>query len=752
MSQHKRSRSKERSTKSSPITTRWDDQQRDQRRFKIALRHIAWCCAIIATNWMVFRPCHKGLNQRLSNYSKQVHSFAEHTPVRFAPYVSHVTNQTTAVMNMTGFRQTTTKWHRDLRDLQERIETKFNLEFERDHLDDDFEPVCSNVRFAYTAFVVADSAVLLMLVLVVLRILYKDFCTVYGANRRSVNIQFHSVLASIEALTILNYPVFQLSMGAVSLAYQFKRSVDALKKIQVSLLVSDDPQMFDALYVRASIWQGKRFGVKEPLSGIHLDHLYVITLRTRAYLLTLAIAIGVSVLMWRASVRSITRWRRNINAVCSIGIVVPNGKTIFRVGSGVLVNGIKPNGRSHRGSTMQPMVVTNWHCLHDIIDVSKSAASQQRTSLRLRTHVNVLQSQTSMTRKSCSYDAPGWKILIGVRDVEGRFEDIRWSYMGKIVLESPMREFVPRREEQEAVGLSETENKYKKDHVNREGATGTTTAPVDRPSMARQQSELYQNSPPNTSEAPQSHASPRSPPPSTSVLEDYLTGIDICVLNIEHVVNVHGLQKSGNNRNYIFELITIATDHKNDNVDEKHSSATTLAPQEKPLLPLARLPRFDTVYEGNRYHLFRPALATSLSVRISDQLRLMGYPPDAGGYDMSILTTFFTGVDYEDRQNNEGRYLLANTVLPNGFSGGAAVNDDGELVGICTAEHGKGISCIRDYVDVSPLVMKASQIVMDRMSGEVGTTASWSSTTQGTHATEGEGSGAKSVLRLRRQF
>ena len=42
------------------------------------------------------------------------------------------------------------------------------------------------------------------------------------------------------------------------------------------------------------------------------------------------------------------------------------------------------------------------------------------------------------------------------------------------------------------------------------------------------------------------------------------------------------------------------------------------------------------------------------------------------------------------------------------------------------------------------------RITQNRMSGEVGTTDSWSSMTQGTHDTEGEGAGAKAVLRLRR--
>jgi hypothetical protein len=90
---------------------------------------------------------------------------------------------------------------------------------------------------------------------------------------------------------------------------------------------------------------------------------------------------------------------------------------------------------------MDPLVITNWHCLHDIVDRARSAASQSRTSLKLRTDVGVLESRTTPTRKSCSYDAPGWKILIGVRTGEGR-EDVRWCYVGTTLVESPMREFV----------------------------------------------------------------------------------------------------------------------------------------------------------------------------------------------------------------------------------------------------------------------------------------------------------------------
>ena len=79
---------------------------------------------------------------------------------------------------------------------------------------------------------------------------------------------------------------------------------------------------------------------------------------------------------------------------------------------------------------------------------------------------------------------------------------------------------------------------------------------------------------------------------------------------------------------------------------------------------------------------------------------------------MSILTTWLTGVDFEDRIKLQGRYLLANTVLPRGFSGGAAVDTEGTLIGICTAEHGSGISCIRDFRDLRPLLLKAERMLL----------------------------------------
>ena len=190
-----------------------------------------------AVGWLLFADCCNGLSKRFSDYSLQVQHFAEDTPTRFVSFVKRAGNPID--INVTKFRTAAAKWHRDVRNLQDDIETKFSLEFERDWENDGFEPVCSNVALVYTTFLVADSLVLLVLLLVVLRILWKDFCTVYGSNRRSVQIQFHAALASVECLVILNWPLFQLSMSAVELAHQFKSAVDALKKIQVQLLVTD---------------------------------------------------------------------------------------------------------------------------------------------------------------------------------------------------------------------------------------------------------------------------------------------------------------------------------------------------------------------------------------------------------------------------------------------------------------------------------------------------------------------------------
>ena len=769
-------------------------------RLRIITSHTIFSIFIATIGYFLFSNCLFGLEARFSDYSQQVQAFAKETPVQFQSYVQQIQNNRSKHVNVSAFQSTTAKWHHDLRTLQDDIENKFRLEFELDIENDNFVPVCANVRLAYLLFIFFDSLVLFVLFLVILRILYKDMCTIYGANRHSVKIQFHVMLAAVECFIILNLPLLNLSMSAVDLSHQFKTVVDELKKIQVLLLVGDDPTTYNHLYLRASIWQGKRFGVRVPLSNTHLDDIYNSTLKTRAYLLTFFIAVGISILMYRASIRSVTRWRRNVNAVCSIGIVVPTdnegrgGKTIFRVGSGVLVSGSDSNGRSYQKSKLAPLIVTNWHCLHDIVDVSKSASSQSRTNLKLRTHVNVLQSTTSITRKSCSYDAPGWKILIGVRDVEGTGgkEDIRWLYTGKTVVESPMREFAEKRIDMNrdlsnagnASNASERSGGTGQRESSRTGGGSSTggsstgvgggdersngnggdsssssssssslsdgmwtsslvaTGDVENEEntsrasqMKRQQSELYQPiaSPSTSSQSQQSSSQDElnSSISSSQFSTDYLSGIDITVLQIENQIKVHGLRKSSNNRNYTFDSIESSdnisnnnnkknnnisnnnnnkknNNNNNNNNDLSLSTSSSFVSASSPFSiskSIQRLPRFDAIHD--EHHTFGRG-AASLSVRMSDQLRLMGYPPDAGGYDMSILTTFFTGVDYEDRQRNEGRYLLANSVLPIGFSGGAAVNEDGELVGICTMEHGNGISCIRDYVDVKPLVTQAS--------------------------------------------
>ena len=39
------------------------------------------------------------------------------------------------------------------------------------------------------------------------------------------------------------------------------------------------------------------------------------------------------------------------------------------------------------------------------------------------------------------------------------------------------------------------------------------------------------------------------------------------------------------------------------------------------------------------------------------------------------------------------------------------MDTEGTLIGICTAEHGSGISCIRDFRDLRPLLLKAERML-----------------------------------------
>jgi hypothetical protein len=396
-------------------------------------------------------------------------------------------------------------------------------------------------------------------------------------------------------------------------------------------------------------------------------------------------------MMWQASVVRVRRWRRNVGAVCSIGIVPPMSKAIIRVGSGCMVQA----GRAG------PVLLTNWHCLRDIVDLSKPAAAQNRQDLRLLTEVDVRQSNTSFTRRSCSFLAPGWQVLVGTADAGGP----RWRFRAELLLESPMREFATPADDAQ----------WDVDAGVNGGSSSSSSSSRSRAFLPDAGTEEQQG---------RRGGARRGQSRSNSIAG----GIDIAVLRLTEHILVHGIDKAKNNQHYVFENIEVQ-EQLSSSAAAAAAAAAAPAPAAPAAAPAAKykisssasaaaavldsLSRFgdhasqsSRTLDGGNSWSFRPHIKAGTT-----QLRLLGYPPDAGGYDMSILTTWLTGVDFEDRIKSRGRYLLANTVMPRGFSGGAAVDTEGTLIGICTAEHGSGISCIRDFRDLRPLLLKAERML-----------------------------------------
>jgi hypothetical protein len=92
-----------------------------------------------------------------------------------------------------------------------------------------------------------------------------------------------------------------------------------------------------------------------------------------------------------------------------------------------------------------------------------------------------------------------------------------------------------------------------------------------------------------------------------------------------------------------------------------------------------------------------------------DSLRLLGYPA-SGGYQLSVLTGFFTSMSFDYADQRRGAWLNININLPHGGSGGAAVNSQGELVGICTQTLGD-LTNIRSIAEAVKMIDQAKREV-----------------------------------------
>ena len=83
-----------------------------------------------------------------------------------------------------------------------------------------------------------------------------------------------------------------------------------------------------------------------------------------------------------------------------------------------------------------------------------------------------------------------------------------------------------------------------------------------------------------------------------------------------------------------------------------------------------------------------PLKFSSSLPKLGDKLTILGYP-GLGGSSITLTSGDFSGVD----SSEDFDFLKTTANMNPGVSGGAALNSDGELVGIPTAGRGAEVAC-----------------------------------------------------------
>ncbi len=100
------------------------------------------------------------------------------------------------------------------------------------------------------------------------------------------------------------------------------------------------------------------------------------------------------------------------------------------------------------------------------------------------------------------------------------------------------------------------------------------------------------------------------------------------------------------------------------------------------------------------------------------KIKVLGYPA-SGGFTLSVLTGYFTGISYDHPATHRGSWLNLNIALPHGGSGGAAVNAKGELLGIGTQTRGE-MTNIRSIQEAHTFISSAKKIIDELKKKEKG--------------------------------
>jgi hypothetical protein len=275
-----------------------------------------------------FGSCYEKMDTRIVHWEEKLNDFQHRMPTMIS------------TKSLQAFRESRTIWHREFKHLVVSVENEFH--------DDDIGEVCLHgVLYIYLA---SNLVAILFFAFIFIYFLYQETRTPYGASRQQISFAAYGFTWSFGLLLCLNYGFFRILSNMVSISYKFRSCLLVLKKMQVAL-IDDDLLNFDSLDLRATLWDGYRFGFHDPLFNSHLDGKQFNRIFYYIMFIIVVILIILGLLWFRSTRTRIFRWRLGIESTVCIGILLPDEKVVARVGSGCLV----------RDASGELGILTNWH-------------------------------------------------------------------------------------------------------------------------------------------------------------------------------------------------------------------------------------------------------------------------------------------------------------------------------------------------------------------------------------------------------
>lgn len=578
--------------------------------------------------------------------------------------------------------------------------------------DEEYSGTCQT-RYPIIIFV-ANMSFLLALVCTFGYFIFQDATTSFGASQREIYIALNAFCLFITILAVFTYPAVNLLHVAVKLSAALEDCVLGLKALQRRVI--GQHMDLDLYNLHATIWDGVTFGVREPVFN------YVVNKHFEDWLVRrIAVLVGVSLwivayLVLRSNVKSLLQWRKAIPSVVCIGVTFPGSRDplkLWRVGSGCIVS-------SSRG-----LILTNWHLFQ------RMGVDQEEEPMRIDDIWSVGSGGGAMRNGHRHANSPlafNYHPQSSSEDAmdattNRHHHESLWRQVSESTTEStlsPTATTTRALEEEEddddevdKYGVPLSDKRHQMPNHSRSAPammqqpkTNTaTTTPNNKANMlhqavhrhlvhSNQYAESLQETYPEMKiyigTATRGHPHWQYEAEFTSVespsSEFTPFGLDLLLLKITKKVGFQGLNfsESGPSASESMHAFTYSFESIN------------------------------TVQEGEQFDLRREnmvklEIGNPFKLFPTDKLRLLGFPA-SGGYSLSVLTTYFTSMSFDYPSNQRGAWVNVNTQLPSGGSGGAAVNGQGQLVGISTQTKGE-LTNIRSITEAKHLIHKAKREV-----------------------------------------